>query len=175
MTFIRPEARAQLWRWREILAALVLLALGLRWALTGHGFWSVTGWAVVAIATLLAVMGAQRMRFRQGAGGPGVVQVVEGQISYFGPLTGGAVAVSELERLTLDPSAKPAHWLLEQPGQPVLGIPVNAEGADALFDVFAALPGIRTERMLAELESKGPHHVVIWQRREDALQRRWLH
>ena len=179
MTFIRPEARAQLWNWRELIAALCLLLLGLRWALFGVGVWTITGWAVVAVSVLLAVVGAQRVRFRQGGGGPGVVQVVEGQISYFGPLTGGAVAVSELRSLTLDPTARPAHWMLEQPGQEVVAIPVNAAGSEALFDVFAALPGIKTERMLNELQSlRGEgtaHPVVIWQRREEAVERRWLH
>lgn len=106
----------------------------------------------------------QRMRFRLGGGGPGVVQVDEGQIAYFGPLTGGAVALSELERLTLDHAAKPPHWLLDQPGQSALAIPVNATNTDALFDAFATLPGLRMERMLAELRKSGGHQVVIWER-----------
>ena len=43
-------------------------------------------------------------------------------------------------------------------------IPVNAEGADALLDVFSTLPSIRTERMLAELQGGSDHPVVIWER-----------
>ncbi len=42
-------------------------------------------------------------------------------------------------------------------------MPLAAEGADALFDAFATLPGIRTERMLAEMRRGGDHPVVIWQ------------
>ena len=38
-------------------------------------------------------------------------------------------------------------------------------GADALFDAFAALPGLRTERMLAELADDKTLSVVIWERR----------
>ena len=37
----------------------------------------------------------------------GAVQVDEGQIAYFGPLTGGTVAVRDLQRLRLDGGAKP--------------------------------------------------------------------
>jgi hypothetical protein len=47
-------------------------------------------------------------------------------------------------------------------------IPLGAEGAEALFDVFAALPGMRTERMLAEMRRDAPGHVVIWHRADHA-------
>ncbi|MBY5975936.1 hypothetical protein KUV39_04735 [Phaeobacter italicus] len=164
MSFIRPEARAALWRWRELLLAGSTGLLGLTWALGSYGVLALTGWALIVIAFIIAVIGAQRLRFRLGAGGPGVVQVDEGQVAYFGPLTGGGIALSELERLTLDHTAKPAHWLLEQPGHGTLAIPVNATNSDALFDAFASLPGLRVERMLAELHGKGTHQVVIWER-----------
>ena len=134
-----------------------------------------TGWALVVVGLVIAVIGAQRLRFRLGAGGPGVVQVDEGQIAYFGPLTGGAVAASELQCLRLDHTAKPPHWVLEQPGQPPLAIPVNAEGHEALFDVFAALPGLKTERMLTELRRRGPHQVVIWERSSSRPEHQRLH
>ncbi|APG48437.1 hypothetical protein [Phaeobacter porticola] len=164
MTFIRPEARVALWRWREMLAATLLIILGLSWALGAYGIQALAGWGILGLGVVIAVIGAQRMRFRLGGGGPGIVQVDEGQIAYFGPLTGGAVAVSELERLTLDHAARPPHWLLDQPGQAALAIPVNATNTDALFDAFATLPGLRMERMLAELHKSGVHQVVIWER-----------
>ena len=110
-----------------------------------------------------------------GVGGPGVVQVDEGQISYFGPLDGGAIALSELERLTLDHTSKPAHWVLDMPGQPQLHIPVTATGADALFDAFSALPGLRTERMLSEMRHSGAHQVVIWERHSGTSAPQRLH
>jgi hypothetical protein len=153
-----------MWRWRELIVAALMLLVGLKWAFTSYGVTAATGWALVTVGLVIAVIGAQRLRFRLGAGGPGVVRVDEGQIAYFGPLTGGAVATSELQRLRLDHTAKPPHWVLEQDGQGPLEIPVNAEGNEALFDVFAALPGLRTERMLSELRRSGSHQVVIWER-----------
>ncbi len=164
MSFIRPEARAALWHWREMIVAAALIALGLWWALGAFGLLALIGWGVVGVGVLVAIVGGQRMRFGLGSGGPGLVSVKEGQITYFGPLTGGAVALSELSSLHLDHTAKPAHWVLAQPGQPTLAIPVNADGSDALFDVFSTLPGLKTERMLTELHRTGPHHVVIWER-----------
>lgn len=164
MSFIRPEARAALWRWREVLIAAAIGLLGLAWATGPGGLLGWVGIALLVAAIALALVGVQRARFRTGTGGPGVVQVDEGQIAYFGPLTGGAVATSELERIVLDPTSKPPHWLLQQPGQAIVQIPINATGADALFDVFGALPGFSTQKMLTTLHKPGLHPVVIWER-----------
>ena len=90
------------------------------------------------------------------------------EITYMGPLNGGSVAVTELARVSLDPTMKPAHWVLEQPGQPPLEIPVSAGGTEALFDVFGALRGLDMQRLLAVLSDPPPHPVVIWQREASA-------
>ncbi|MHA6263334.1 hypothetical protein ACXYMO_09040 [Arenibacterium sp. CAU 1754] len=165
MSFIRPEARAAIWRWRELLVGVGMIAVGASWALGPAGLLGWIGFAVIVAGISLSVVGIQRARFRGAADGPGVVTVDEGQITYFGPLSGGAIAAADLERVTLDPTANPAHWVLSQPDQPHLTIPVNAAGADALFDVFSSLPGIRTERMLAQMRDTTLHPVVIWERK----------
>ncbi|MCF6233168.1 MAG: hypothetical protein L3J36_08740 [Rhodobacteraceae bacterium] len=164
MSFIRPEIRAAIWRWREVLTGVAVGALGVCWVLGPGGLLGWLGWVLVIAGVSLVVIGVQRARFRGAVGGVGVVQVDEGQVSYFGPLTGGSAAMSDLARLSLDPRMKPKHWVLEQPGQPPLYIPINAEGVDALFDVFAALPGLKTERMLSGLGDEGTHPIVIWQK-----------
>ncbi len=173
---IRPEARAQIARYREALIGLSALALGLYWAFfTGGGTLHWIGYVVMVIGAVLAVAGVQRARFRTGDGGPGIVQVIEGRITYFGPLSGGVADLESLTALTLDPTARPPHWLLAQPGQPPLAIPVNAEGADALFDAFAHLPGIQTRRMLRTLEQGADRPVVIWRKSGAAPDRPRLH
>ncbi|KIN73786.1 hypothetical protein Z949_2978 [Sulfitobacter guttiformis KCTC 32187] len=162
--FFRPEAMAVLWRWREVLVAVGLVLLGM-WLIFGPGLLlAVPGWALVLGSVALGVVGFQRARFRGTGDGPGAVQVDEGQIAYFGPLTGGVVALENLERLSLDTTSRPAHWQLDVSGQEALLIPVNAAGSDALFDAFAKLPGLRTERMLTELRAGRRHTVVIWER-----------
>ena len=165
MSLVRIEIRDWAARWHEALIAAGIGLLGLYWALTTYGLLSWIGWGLVALAPVLAFAGVQRGRFRTGAGGPGVVTVDEGQVTYFGPLSGGAVAMTELSRLSLDGESQPPCWVLEQPGQPDLPVPLTAEGADALFDVFAALPGIKTDRMIEEMRrSPRPHRVVIWEK-----------
>ncbi len=141
---------------------LVLIGV---WLVLGPGFLlAVPGYALLLGGSILTWMGIQRGRFRGTDGGAGAVKVVEGQVTYFGPWTGGTVALRELDRLSLDRALFPAHWRLEQLGQPALLIPVNAEGSDALFDAFAALPGLKTERMLQEMQGDPHQAVVIWQK-----------
>ncbi|MFK7940713.1 MAG: hypothetical protein AB8B82_15130 [Roseovarius sp.] len=163
MSFVRPEANAALWRWREVIIGGVLAAVGIWWALKAQGpvFW--IGWVGAAAGLALIVAGLQRSRFRIPGQGPGIVSVTEGQITYFGPLTGGAIALSELTQISFDPSGRPGHWVLTQPGQLDLYIPISADGADALFDAFASLPGMRTEHMLSEMKRQGGAPGLIWQ------------
>ena len=160
---MRPEASAAIARWREALIGGAVALLGIYWA-SGTGLLKWIGFFLVFAGGALVLAGIQRARFRMAGVGPGVVQVDERQVTYFGPLDGGAVAIGDIQTLTLDTSSVPPVWVLSQPGQGDLHIPVNAEGSDALFDAFAALPGIRTEHMLAQLEQKPDHPVVIWSR-----------
>ena len=162
--FFRPEAKAVLWRWREVLVGVGLALFGLWWIIGPGLLLALPGWAFVLGGIALCLVGAQRGRFRGAGDGLGAVQVDEGQIAYFGPLTGGVVALAALERLSLDRTASPAHWRLDAPEQAPVMIPVNAAGADALFDAFSKLPGLRTERMLSELRAQRGHAVVIWER-----------
>lgn len=164
MTFLRPEAKAALLKWREVIIGLILLPLAMRWLVFGIGLTTVFGGALLVFCLVVIWIGFQRARFRTDGDGLGAVQVDEGQITYFSPLSGGSVSIKELERLSLDASDDQPHWLLDQKGVPTLRIPVNASGSDALFDAFATLPGLQTERMLTELRSGKKQVIVIWER-----------
>lgn len=169
MSFIRPEALAAIKRWREVLIGIAVAVLAL-WFLAGPQ--GLLGWIAPVLlvgAGALIMVGLQRGRFRSDGGGLGAVQVDEGQVTYFGPLTGGAVALREMRRLKLDGNLHPPHWILEQADGPALMIPVDAAGADALFDAFAALPGLRTEHMLAQLQNTPATAVIIWERPRPSL------
>ncbi len=162
--FIRPEVMTILRQWREVFYGAGVLLLGLSWIFGSLGLLYLLGFPVAIIGLVLIWVGVQRARFRTSSDGAGAVQVDEGQISYFGPLTGGVTALADLERLTLVRNLEPAHWRLDTPQQNSLLIPVNAAGSEALFDAFATLQGLQTERMLSELNATGDQPVVIWER-----------
>ena len=166
MSFVRPEVAQNLYRWREALVGAVIAVLGFWAAMEGFGFLAIVGAVLMVAGIGLSLAGWQRARFRQGSGGPGVVSVTEGQITYFGPFTGGAMAIDSIYEVILNPHPRSgAVWELRSPTAEDLRIPTNAEGADSLFDVFGALPGLSTEAMLAELQNLGPTPKVIWTRR----------
>ncbi len=165
MSFLRPEAKARLLRWRETLIGLGAAALGLWFALTSYGVLFGLGIVLVIGGAALSFAGVQRARFRQGTDGPGVVQVVEGRVTYFGPWGGGGASLDRLAWLELVPvrGGAGAWVLIEEEGER-LEIPVDARGADRLFDVFAALPGLDTRAMLAALRPPVRERTQIWQR-----------
>lgn len=165
LDFIRPEIRSITKRWREVIAGLGVTMLGLWWLFYAHGLLSYLAPVIILGGLGLGYVGFQRARFRSSGMAAGTVQVDEGQITYFGPQTGGAVAIADLERLTLDRNGRDRVWHLDQPGQPHLSIPVDAHGADALFDAFGRLPGLQTERMLKEMQTPQTGAVIIWERR----------
>lgn len=152
---IRDGARAALWQWREVAAAGLVVALGL-WVATGGGYVLVPfGLLVAALGAGLALQGWRRMRFVQGADAPGIVEVDEGQISYMGPQLGGFVSVPELVELRLVTLRGRRLWRLKQADGQALLVPVDAAGAEGLFDVFAALPGMDMPALLAALSPEG--------------------
>ncbi len=161
---IRPELRAVLRRWREALAggAVMLLAL---WAWT-HGI-GIVAWLAVPLGVAGAALiwtGIVRGQLRAPGTGPGVVDMTEGQLAYFGPRDGGVVALDAVQAIAIDRTGKPAHWILERDGEPPLHIPVTAKGADTLIDAFAALPGFRMDRAVRPQGGARDGRRVIWQR-----------
>lgn len=172
MSLIRPEIQAAIWRWRESFFGIGLLVMAAWWGLTMLG---ILRWLALALAVfggLLVVAGLQRGRFRLGTEGAGVVRVVEGQLAYFGPDVGGAMAISELTVVSLDSRQRPPCWVLSQPGLTDLNIPVDAHGAEALFDAFSALPDFEVAVMLERLRQSGRDKFVIWRSAKTARQSR---
>ena len=159
---LRPEVRDALRRGRETLAgaALVLIAVWM-WVAT-FGVTRLLALALGVLGLALIWTGVQRWRFGQGTGGPGVVQVDERRLVYWGPLTGGVMDLDNLARLDLDPAGRPAHWVLTDLRGEVLAIPTTAQGAEALFDLFAVLPGLKVEAMLTALARDDGAPVPLW-------------
>lgn len=160
---IRPEVLARLREWREALIGLGLMGAGL-WLMLRPGLILPGLGALLALAGLsLGLVGLRRMRFRAAGEGPGIVQVVEGQISYFGPHDGGFMALDEITRLWL--SADGNRWLIRAQDGRDLSIPRSARGGDALFDTFSTLEGLDIAQLLRRIEAApSPSDQLIWAR-----------
>lgn len=154
MSFIRPELRAAAHRWREVLLGAGLAAFGGWIASWGGLFYLPTGLGLLAIGVGWAVLAWRRVRFLQAGEAPGFVRVTEAQIAYLGPRVGGFVGLPDLAEIRLLTLRGRRIWRLKQGDGQMLHIPVEAEGADTLFDAFAALPGLDTAALLAALGSE---------------------
>lgn len=156
MSFIRPDLQASLFRFREVITAAALSGAG-AWIAT-RGGWLLTplGLALAALGTGWAVLTLRRLRFQQDGEAPGVVRVTEAQIAYFGPRVGGFVGLPDLAEIRLLALRGRRIWKLKQGDGQVLHIPVEADGAEALFDAFSALPGIDMAALVAALGSDAP-------------------
>ncbi|MFV0303162.1 MAG: hypothetical protein ACK5IP_20220 [Paracoccus sp. (in: a-proteobacteria)] len=162
---IRPELKRLLRRWSEPLAAITAALLGL-WLLTlGGWFFGLIGLGLgfVALAWLLAAL--RRLPFRRDIGGPGMVEIDEGAIRYYGArLLGGEIALRDLNEIRLLPLQGRPHWRLKSSDAQALLIPLDAAGAAALADAFAALPGIRMGEISAALSHPDATIRTLWVR-----------
>ncbi len=167
---IRPEIRAALFRWREVLSACAALLFGL-WLVSLGGWLLVPFGAIVAALSLgWAVIAFRRMRFLRGVGAPGVVEVDEGQVGYLGPTFGGFVALEDLAELRLLEMRGARQWRLQTANGDVLLVPVDAAGAEKLYDAFASLPGIDMATLSSALE-RGVGTLPLWRRPDRTLPR----
>lgn len=159
MSFIRPEAQMTLMRWREVLVGMTLDLGGLVLVLGPGRARLVIGVLMMLLGTALTFVGIQRARFRGKGGGAGLVELDERQITYFGPEMGGVLALEDLTRISVVP---PHAWELTDINFQRLTIPVDAEGTEALFDAFTALPGLSVSKLADAAQTAPPARTIIW-------------
>ncbi|MDE3078641.1 MAG: hypothetical protein KGI94_01250 [Paracoccaceae bacterium] len=165
MALIRPEAAHTLHRWREVILAGAIAVLGGWVAVQGGYLLPVIGLAIAALGLGLGIIGWRRLRFAGAATDPGVVQVIEGQITYMGPTEGGFAGLSTLQEIALLTRNGRRVWRLSQAEGETLYIPTAAAGTEALFDAFAGLPGLDSAALLAAVEGPAEMPRIVWRRR----------
>jgi hypothetical protein len=161
MSFVRPELLQAAQRWREVIAGGVTFAAGL-WFVSRPGFALPTIGVILIILGLgWAALAVRRLRFRQDGDAPGIVRVTEAQIGYLGPRVGGFIGLPDLSEIRLLSYRGRRVWKLRSAGGEALHIPVEAQGAEALFDAFAALPGMDTAALVAALGTEAPTDTKV--------------
>ncbi|MCA0273400.1 MAG: hypothetical protein LCH69_15255 [Proteobacteria bacterium] len=163
MSVIRPEMQRHIRRWAEVAMAVAV-------ALAGGALMRAGGYLLFpagALLTLLALgwglTALRRMSFQREVSAPGLVEVVEGQVGYFGPSFGGFIALADLTELRLAEFHGTQQWRLKTAAGEVLLIPTEASGADKLFDAFATLPGIDMAALAAALDNRTAT-LPLWRR-----------
>ncbi len=167
MSLIRPEARAILWRARDLIFGGILFCLGF-YALTSNAWpTKLFGGVVMVAGCALLTVGFRRLNFPSGDGGPGVVEVDERQISYFGPQGGGAVSLEALSEVRIvttgeGPLVTDLHWIFMQKDGTLLQIPGDAAGTETLFDALSVLNGVDHASAAAAFASTEPAMFTLW-------------
>ena len=172
---MRQDAIETLKRFFGLIIAICTICLGLYWILNSFGLLMIVGYPVTFIGTALGYSEIQRLRFNRNNEGQGIIHFVEGQITYFGPKSGGVVAVGDITRVMLRKIGRENVWVIEQPTLPALVIPTNAQGADRLFDAFVLLPSWNVEFTLSRLDDNQSHEDVIWESNQYLDQTRYIH
>lgn len=168
MSLIRPELAKTLHLWREALIGGAVALLGLYWFLDTLGLLRWIGIVVLLVGGFIAWQGVQRARIPAVGDGPGVVEVDERQVSYFGPGGGAVISIDALVRVEFDTRTGRA-WRLHSDGAPPLVVPADAMGADALFDALSPLPGLAKETAIRAARGDAQGLFVIWQRHRTRL------
>ncbi|WP_411957430.1 hypothetical protein [Paracoccus homiensis] len=164
---IRPELRATLGRWSEALVALAVAAAGLWLLFLGGYFFLTLGALILLVGVALAIGAWRRLPFRRAISAPGMVEIIEGAVRYYGAeVLGGEIALRDLVEIRLLRLRGRGHWRLRSRSGEALLIPVDAAGADALAHAFTALPGLDMGAVSAALA-----HVAT---QDDAMRTVWL-
>lgn len=165
---IRPALRQWLTDHAEAVVFATLALAGVWIALWGGWFFAALGLMLALIGAVLCLGALRRGAFRRAVGAPGVVEVIEGAIRYYGATDlGGEIALRDLTEIRLLRVRGQAHWRLRSITGEALLVPADAAGAGALADAFTALPGLdmgAVSAALSQVEAQGDGMRSVWRR-----------
>lgn len=170
MSFIRPPVVTHFTKWREAYFVAFILLLGLWMYLHGSATLNLVmqalGLVVALVGIILLRTAIQRIRFRRAHKAPGMVDVTEREISYFGPMHGKTISLESLHKIELRESeAYAAIWVLHHSeGDPMI-VPTTAKGSEGLFDAFTSLSGVEMDVLVTAINQTPIHNQVIWERK----------
>ncbi|WP_166418459.1 hypothetical protein [Cochlodiniinecator piscidefendens] len=164
MSFIRPELRDAMWRWRESVQGGGVIALGVWVFLSSRGWVVWLGLLLIILGCALVSAGIIRGRLRSFRNGPGVIEVVERQLTYFSPIGGSAVSLDDVTKIELQGSGVSIFWCFHVPGQAPLRIPATAQGAEQLLDALASFSGVNYDNIVKASQTSDHHLFLIWKK-----------
>ena len=126
-----------------------------------------------ACLALVGVVERALLSWRGRKGGPGIVKIEEGRISYFGPDTGAVLALDALVSVDIvttsaGPMGDDLFWVVTDETGQMIAIPGGAEGADQLLDRLGSLPGFSHRQVVSAMGSTEDARFQIWRRNKAA-------
>ncbi|EBA02010.1 hypothetical protein RB2150_10469 [Rhodobacterales bacterium HTCC2150] len=169
MSFVRPELRAQIFRFREVIFAVGVGLFGL-WVFSAGGpLFGFIGLVIIFAGFGLALIGWRRVRLNFGEGGLGVVEVDERQISYLLSYGGftlsiGDITAIEIQTNSLGPLSNDLFWVFKSIGQHPQSIPGNAVGAEKIYDMLASFNNVDFDKAVAAAQTTETGTFQIWKK-----------
>lgn len=167
MSFVRPEIKRRLLRWREAVAGAVLFSLGAWQVVFGYGLIPYVGFVVAFGGAILLFTGFQRARIRAENDGPGLVEILERQVTYFAAVGGISFSLDDVRAINIEttgvPGAEEMTWVFDIRGEGTHHIPGNAVGADKLFDVLASFIGADTGAVIRASGTRRAASFPVWE------------
>ena len=164
---IRSDVIEAAKRWREALAGAALAALGVWHTVFGYGIVPYIGMAISFAGAILMFTGFQRARIRRGKDGPGVVDVIERQVTYFSAQNGVSFSFDDVSAINIETAGEGANehmvWVFDIRGEGTHFIPADAVGAEKLFDALAGFIGASTQNVVRASGSKTKERFPVWQ------------
>lgn len=170
MSFIRPPVVAHFSKWREAYLVAIVLLFGFWLFMRGSASLNLILQGVGLVVTVAGIFmlraTIQRIRFKRSQKAPGIVDVTEREISYYGPMHGKTISLDSLQKIELRESEYfAASWVLHNTeGDPMI-VPTSAKGSERLFDAFSSLSGVKMNDLVAAINMVPIHNQVIWQRK----------
>ncbi|PIE15122.1 MAG: hypothetical protein CSA70_00560 [Rhodobacterales bacterium] len=174
MSFVRPGARAAIWRWREVIAGVAVILVGVHWGYWSFGVLQSLGVALFFVGLAFVAAALRRALVRPRQGGAGVIELDERRLSFLHPDHGVILDLPDVTRIEIEttgdgPTEPDLFWVFTHAGGRRARIPANALGADLLVDALASFPGADYKGVITASGTTVPQHFVIWQKARPTL------
>ncbi|MCQ0971316.1 hypothetical protein MLD63_12870 [Paracoccus sp. TK19116] len=171
---IRPGVQRLARDWAEVGAAIVIGLFSLWMTFWGGWFFAALGLFGVGVSLVWTLGAIRRRRFHHDIAAPGMVEIDEGAVRYYGAqLLGGQLALRDLTEIRLLRLNGHLHWRLKSDDGQALLVPLEAAGAESLAHGFAALPGMDMGAISNALRRgagpDAPSATTVWSRRDRGL------
>ena len=167
MSFVRPDIKIWLYKWRECLISIIITLFGFWLILNGITKYNIIlqslGGIIGVVGLCITFAAYKRVSFYQFPGGLGLIEVKEKQIIYYDPSGGLAFSAENLVSIEIIGSdTSQSTWKLSTEDKSVVNIPLNALGNEKLFDVFLTLPGIDPAELIKAVNNPNKTMQKIW-------------